>query len=212
MANDHNIIQWNCRGLRINYDEIGILIAKYSPAVICLQETRLTPDLSPTFKNYVCYYESKINASHGLGVLVKKTIPQSRIKIVSPLEVIAVNVTIQGKTYVISNHYVSPSQRPTKIEFNRVINEFKFPFLLCGDFNGHNPIWSHNESVQIDDRGRVIEQIMNDHSLILLNTTVKTRFQANCLPSLLDLTLAHPLIYLDLNYTMEVIIIRLSFP
>ena len=104
MANDHNIIQWNCRGLRCNYEEVKILMDKYSPAVICLQETMLTPGVTPTFKNYSCYYESKANGSHGLGVLVKKSIPQSVVKTVSSLESLAVNVTIQGKTYVISNH------------------------------------------------------------------------------------------------------------
>ena len=38
----HNyIIQWNCRGLRSNREEIEWLISKYSPAAICLQETLL---------------------------------------------------------------------------------------------------------------------------------------------------------------------------
>ena len=40
----HNyIIQWNCRGLRSNREDIELLISKYSPAAICLQETMLTP-------------------------------------------------------------------------------------------------------------------------------------------------------------------------
>ena len=202
MAIDHHIIHWNCRGLRKNYHEIELLISEFSPDVICLQETMLTPNINPSFKNYTCYYESQSNGSHGLGTLVKKSIPQSRINLVSPLEVIAINVTIQGKTYTISNHYVSPSDVLSKEAFNKVIKEFKFPYLLCGDFNAHNPLWSFNESVQNDVRGRVIEELLNDHSLILLNSTIKTRYQMNCLPSLLDLVLVHPLIYLDLNYKL----------
>ena len=48
----HNyIIQWNCRGLRSNREDIELLISKYSPAAICLQETLLTPHQTQTFKH-----------------------------------------------------------------------------------------------------------------------------------------------------------------
>ena len=36
-----SIIQWNCRGLKANYNEILILMSLFSPSVICLQETFL---------------------------------------------------------------------------------------------------------------------------------------------------------------------------
>ena len=204
MANDHHIIQWNCRGLRDKRHEIDLLIAKFAPAVICLQETLLTPNINPTFRNYQCYYESKVNGTHGVGILVKDSIPQSRVHIPSFLEFIAINVTIQGKTFVISNHYISPRQVSSQpdlsrfhLEFNKIINNFKFPYLLCGDFNGHNNIWSHKE----DSQGKMVEAVMHSHNLLLLNTTEKTRSDARS-SSLLDLTLVHPLIYLEFSCTV----------
>ena len=39
--NQKSIIQWNCRGLKPNYEEIKTSIADYSPLVISLQETYL---------------------------------------------------------------------------------------------------------------------------------------------------------------------------
>ena len=36
-----SIIQWNCRGLKANYNEILILTTLLSPPVFCLQETFL---------------------------------------------------------------------------------------------------------------------------------------------------------------------------
>ena len=36
-----SIIQWNCRGLKANYNEVLILMSLFSPSVICLQETFL---------------------------------------------------------------------------------------------------------------------------------------------------------------------------
>ncbi len=31
--------QWNCRGIRANYKELLLLLNKYNPKVVCLQET-----------------------------------------------------------------------------------------------------------------------------------------------------------------------------
>ena len=40
----HKIIQWNCRGLKLNFNEVSILISEYNPFVFCFQETFLKPD------------------------------------------------------------------------------------------------------------------------------------------------------------------------
>ena len=40
----HNIIQWNCRGLKPKFDEISLLLSQQKPSVFCLQETFLKPD------------------------------------------------------------------------------------------------------------------------------------------------------------------------
>ena len=68
----HNyIIQRNCRGLKSNREDIELLISKYSPAAICLQETLLRPDQSQTFKYYSAYYKSGIHGLGGVCILVK---------------------------------------------------------------------------------------------------------------------------------------------
>ena len=40
----HKIIQWNCRGLKPNYNEVSLLISEYNLSVFCFQETFLKPD------------------------------------------------------------------------------------------------------------------------------------------------------------------------
>ena len=39
MGNKEHILQWNCRGFRINSTFLDILINTYHPSIICLQET-----------------------------------------------------------------------------------------------------------------------------------------------------------------------------
>ena len=41
MAN--KLIQWNCRGLRANFNELLLLLTGLCPSIICLQETFLKP-------------------------------------------------------------------------------------------------------------------------------------------------------------------------
>ncbi|VDI62513.1 Hypothetical predicted protein [Mytilus galloprovincialis] len=36
-----NIIQWNCRGLKINLLELTLLVQSFLPIAFCLQETHL---------------------------------------------------------------------------------------------------------------------------------------------------------------------------
>ena len=40
----NNIIQWNCRGLRANFNDFRLLCDNYKLIVCCLQETMLTKD------------------------------------------------------------------------------------------------------------------------------------------------------------------------
>ena len=76
----HNyIIQWNCRGLRSNREDIELLISKYS-AAICLQETLLGPHQVQTFKHYSAYYKSRANGQDGVCILVKNNFIHSQIQ------------------------------------------------------------------------------------------------------------------------------------
>ena len=46
-----NIIQWNCRGLKANYEEIKSLLCDNIPLIVSLQETLLNDNDNITFKN-----------------------------------------------------------------------------------------------------------------------------------------------------------------
>ena len=51
----HKIIQWNCRGLKPNYNEVPLLISEYNPSVFCFQETFLKPDDNISLKGFNIY-------------------------------------------------------------------------------------------------------------------------------------------------------------
>ncbi|GFT29403.1 putative RNA-directed DNA polymerase from transposon X-element [Trichonephila clavipes] len=55
------------------------------------------------------------------------------------------------------------------------ISQLPAPFNLLGEFNGHSPLWGHDDT---NSRGRKIEQLISDHCLCLLNNDEKTYFHA----------------------------------
>ena len=200
MAGD-KILQWNCVSINTHRHEIDLLISKYSPAVICLQETRLKPNNNTTFPHYTGYYKCNDNGHGGVGILVKNTLIQSSVALKTSLQAVAVCVTIRGKAYIISSIYVPPSSCPTKFEYENIVNQFNKPYLLCGDFNAHSTWWSCQDT---NDRGEVVEEFLHENTLVPLNTTECTRYSSSCRPSLIDLSLAHSSIYLDFSCSILV--------
>ena len=95
-----SIIQWNCRGLRANYNEILILMSLFSPSVICLQETFLKQSDNITFRdfnmfNHICPDGQR--ASGGTSIMVKSNVPHSQFDLNTNLQAVAVNVTLSQK-------------------------------------------------------------------------------------------------------------------
>ena len=188
----HNyIIQWNCRGIRSNREDLEWLISKYAPAALCLQETMLKPEHTPTFKHYSAYYKSNIQGHGGVCILVKNNFIHSQVHFQADLEAVAVCITLNNKTYTVVSVYVPPNE----LAFDRIIKSFSSRYLVLGDFNGHSHLWGDNQE---NERGKVVEKLIDIHNLILLNDSVHTRFDSyHQTSSLLDLSLCHPSIYMD---------------
>ena len=192
----HNyIIQWNCRGLRSNREDIELLISKYSPAAICLQETLLKPGQIQSFKHYSAYYKSGIHGHGGVCILVKNNFIHSQIQFQADLQAVAVCITISNEIYTVASVYVPPSETLNELAFDRMIKSFSSRYLVLGDFNGHSHLWGANQE---NERGKVVEHLIDSHNLILLNDSVHTRFDTyHQISSLIDLSLCHPSIYMD---------------
>ena len=78
----NTIIQWNCRGLRANYDELQLLLNDYDPAVVCLQETYLKEPNNVTFRNYNLFNTFAAGDGRGTGgvaIIINNKCPSSQI-------------------------------------------------------------------------------------------------------------------------------------
>ena len=211
----HNIIQWNCRGLRHKRHEIEIIMQQHSPAVICLQETLLFKKKDPnehnqrtnneyhqSFKNYKCYYSSTESGHGGVGILIKDNFLHSPIPLQTRLQAIAFKVTINDKVYTICSIYLPPKIRLEKSQLDNLKKQLPSPVIFMGDFNAHHPLWSSTSTIatNVNTRGRIMEKFIVEEDLILLNTKTPTHFDDfHGSSSLIDLTICQSSVFLDFN-------------
>ena len=161
-----SISQWNCRGLKANYNKILILMSPFSPSVICLQETFLKQSDNVSFRdfnmfNYICPDGQR--ASGGTSIMVKSSVPHSQFDVNTNLQAIAVNVTLSKKVTICSI-YLPPSDTLSKNSLVNLIDQLPHLFMLVGDFNGHSKVWGCSDT---NDRGEIIKDVIAENDLCL---------------------------------------------
>ena len=79
MANKNVILDWNCDGLQGKRNDIELILTKFKPAVLCLQETKLNPEIEKlqkqdktlpsyvNFKGYKGYFKCIDTGCNGIA-------------------------------------------------------------------------------------------------------------------------------------------------
>ena len=209
MANRNVILQWNCRGMENKKVHLQQLISDYSPAIICLQETLLSPNVEKSLrdgtplprvavlKGYTPYFRCIDSGRNGIAIFVSNNVLHSPVRLNTRLQALAVRVTFQDREFIVSNHYTSDKHdgTPSKDEFQSIVDKFNLPYIMCGDFNAKSTLWGNDDD---NERGTEIEKFLFNNDLSPLNTEVMTRYDSHHKKySLIDLSICHPDLYLD---------------
>lgn len=187
----HNIIQWNCNGVKHYYVDLKHIMTESSPFCICLQETHLKPGEEFHLRGYHCCTKN-VQPDHrargGVAIYTKNNIPVRQLQLTTNLQAVAIHLDFPFKL-VICNLYL-PDFNWSKNDVQNLIRQLPTPFLMLGDFNAHNPLWGSNHK---DIRGRILDEILNELDLVLLNTGEMTYFNARSNSfSAIDLTFCSP--------------------
>ena len=144
MAPNRNIIlQWNCQGLKSKREQLDYLISKHHPAVICLQETMLPPEIEELYKNdkplpsylnikgYTPYFKCRFTGRNGVAIYVRnKGTIHSPISLNTPLQSLAIRLTVLYKEesllYVPITPLVTLEEPRLKESFNTSLINLKF--------------------------------------------------------------------------------------
>ena len=143
----NTIIQWNFRGIKANHKELLLLLKRYNPKIVCLQEIFLIDINHLQIKNFQSYHYIHTDgqrASGGVSIHVRKDILQhqiyQQININSELQVIALKATLH-KPINICCIYLPPHDPIHNQKLDKLIEQIPKPHILLGDFNSHNTVW-----------------------------------------------------------------------
>ena len=201
MAN--TIIQWNCRGLKSNIEELILLLNQYNPVAVCLQETFLKESEQIKVKNYTLSNKVFTNADRacgGVSIMINNSTPHRVIPLNTRLQATAISISLK-KTLTICSLYLPPSFHFDLTDLDSLIAQLPTPFILTGDFNAHSTSWGCQTT---NDRGLKVENFILNNNLCLLNNKTPTYIHpASGASSSLDLTLCSPEIFLDFSWGVD---------
>lgn len=183
------IIQWNINGFYKRTVDINRIVYDFQPKIICFRETNLKNNHTAHINNYSGFFKNRTfanRASGGVATFISNTLESEDISIVSDLEVTATLVKF-AKHLCICNVYILDSKIFTKQHLTDIIRQLPKPFVLLGDFNSRNIAWG---CLHTDDRGKSVEEFLDEESLCLLNNNEPTRHNiANGTFSAIDLSI-----------------------
>ena len=108
IAMSNNILQWKCRSIKANYEELTLLVNELKPVAVCLQETFLKDSDQFTLKYHSCLFKNcsdNDKASGGVGVIVNNSVPHHLVKLDTTLQAVAVNISL-NKTITVCSIYL----------------------------------------------------------------------------------------------------------
>ncbi|GFU66482.1 putative RNA-directed DNA polymerase from transposon X-element [Trichonephila clavipes] len=193
----------HCHGLRTRLDYLGSIISTYQPACVSLQETFLKSTMAMRVRGYNCVrrdVDGDASSTGGVCLFTSDLYPSNVVALHTSLQVVVVRIHIHSLVTVCCI-YLPPNDVVPQMDLNQLVSQITAPFILIGDFNGHSPLWGHDDA---NSCGRQIEQLISDHCLCLLNKEEETYFHVPTRPfQSLDLAICSPALLPTLNFEVE---------
>ncbi|KAL1398832.1 hypothetical protein pipiens_002335 [Culex pipiens pipiens] len=130
-----------------------------------------------------------IGTLRGVLVAARTGLNPTSLDIPTPQEIDAVACQVRcrlGKLTIVSV-YIHPNTVVSQNTFEDFFNSIPQPCILAGDWNAKNPAWGGDIQNQ---RGTNLLAALDVSRFVVLNDGSYTRFDANRLPSAIDLTIA----------------------
>ncbi|GFU21483.1 RNA-directed DNA polymerase from mobile element jockey [Trichonephila clavipes] len=141
-------ISWNCRGLRTRLDDLKSIISTYQPPCVALQETFLKSTMTMQVRGYNSVrrdVDGDASPTGGACLFTSHLYPSNVVTLHTSLQAVAVRIHIHSLVTVCCV-YLPPNNVVPQVDLNQLISQLSGPFILLGDFNGHSPLWKHDDT------------------------------------------------------------------
>ena len=178
------VLQWNCNGLIAHLNEFKHHLSQNLYDVICLQETFLKPNKNFSLTGFSVVRRDRTDSQKGgLITLIRDSLKYTEISSPDNIECIIVNIKTDNSHITVSNVYISPDHDVDTDQLSKIFNS---KTVIVGDLNSKNTLWG---SPITDQRGRIIEKLLDDYNFVTLNNGQPTYTHYNGTCSHLDLSL-----------------------
>ncbi|GFV29843.1 putative RNA-directed DNA polymerase from transposon X-element [Trichonephila clavipes] len=143
-----SFISWNCRGLRTRLDDLKSNISTYQPACVALQENFLKRTMKMRVRGYNCVgrdVDGNASLTGGVCLFMSNLYPRTVVTLHASLQAVAVRIHIHSLVTVCCV-YLPPNDVVQQVDLNQLVSQLPAPFILLGDFNGHSPLWGHDNT------------------------------------------------------------------
>lgn len=194
------LIQWNINGFFNNYNDLKLLVSKYNPDIILLQETHLKFSDNPSLRGYqVVSNKSLFDSAHGgSAILLRNDMVFSEISLNPDIDAVAVSSSFNGRKISFCSVYLKPQLRSIQTEITSIYSALASPMIIGGDFNSHSVTWG---CVRTNTKGNQLEDFILNNQVSLLNDGSPTYLHpGHGSLSAIDITLSSPALSISLEW------------
>ena len=161
------------------------------PGVICIQETFLYDQLRFAMENYnIERLDRPAGAHGGIATLIRTGISYSVLNNPSNMEALMVRLKLStGDLTVVNVYHRSSDKIPDDVinDYRKLFNAYNRSSIILGDLNAYSTLFGADST---DDRGRLLEELLEEHNLVVLNTGAGTFVRLSGEMSHLDIAMA----------------------
>ena len=197
-----SVIQWNLQSYFTKFTQLKLLLQKYSPTCVCLQETRHNGRIiNPPSQYNILTSTAVRNDGHerGVALLIHKSVNYQSIPLRTTLQAVAAKIYLD-RQYTVCSLYL-PHIDVSLNEVTQLLNQLSPPFILAGDMNAKSPIWGE---IDTNNRGKLFENLLNNNLISILNDGSPTHYhlQTNTY-STIDLSICSSDLLPSINYKIN---------
>lgn len=165
------ILQWNSQSISNKKHDLIYLLNKYSPFLVALSETWLSPRATFKFSGYKSIREDRSDGYGGVAIMIKKGYPYSLVDLhVHSVNISIIAVNVSNICFV--SLYIPRPTYEIFTELRHILSVLPVPFIVLGDFNSHHQAWGCTKS---NYYGEELLKIIDDFNLCTLNNGSPTR-------------------------------------
>jgi len=185
------IIQWNANGIVAHLSELKHFLSQQAalPDIICIQESLLNKNNTKfRIDGYHTERADRDGRGGGLATCIRDGLSYVRLDNPTSLEALIIQVKLQTNTIKIVNTYHAPNTMLCEDQYRLLFQVFNRDVIILGDLNAYSTVFGASTT---DNRGRLLEELMDEHNIVTLNTGAGTYVRRTGVTSHLDISMAN---------------------